>query len=475
MKTIILTKPLMITILSFILFTGAHAADMSTEQAFNELSPQAISKLREAKIDVNALLNNDKNDLIINYNKSNYMVDNSPNEGKKLATQRFKAVKDKIRSELKDAVLLRDYYGSPVSFYRVNTREDLVTLLNSETVVSIQPNINVKASLTESLPFIKQPETANTYLKSQTGTHYFKGKGSVVAIIDTGLDATHPEFGNCVKDKNDCSVLTLLEFAQDDNGKTDGKLEDSSVKHGTNVSAITLGVAPEAKVVSLDVFGWQYNTTKRKYEHLAPSYAITGALNWIYNNHTSRNPKGLNIVSLNMSLGGGYEQKVTNTIPLLGDLKQMGVASIVASGNEYYTDAIAWPASEENAISVGAVHDINYSGYRDNCGSYGIKQGAKPDDLVCFSNSGSLLDILAPGYNITAGGVTLSGTSMAAPHVAGAYAVLRSPDAIKFTGDTVDDTTNRLKRGGVKVKDFRNGLVRPRLNLFDALMTMNKG
>lgn len=478
MKLNKISKTMAGIIFSTCCMTSTYAEDISAVQAFEQLNDNALIKLREANIDVNALLTNKSNDFLVNFDQNRYATDDSDNSNQKIATRKYRAVKDSFHTQLKDSVLLRDYYGSPTSFYRITSKEDLVILLNSPDVVSIQPNINLEPTLQESLKHIRQPETSRTYFKKNGEKYFFKGKGSVIAILDTGLDATRSEFGQCSTGSKHCSVIGTYEFAEEINGKTDGQLDDDPDKHGTNVSGIALGVAPEAKLIGLDVFYWQYDPRSRKNKLSAPSYAITGALNWIYNNHISRNNKGLDIVSLNMSLGGGYHRSATNSLPILGQLKDIGVASVVATGNDAYTDAIAWPASEVNAISVGAVHDIENLRENVYCGKdrYGydkIQYGYKSDEVTCFSNSNKLLDILAPGYNITAAGITMSGTSQATPHMAGAYAVLRSPAVINITQDSVDDTTLRFKQNGIIVTDQRNGIARPRVDLYAALMSLN--
>jgi hypothetical protein len=84
-----------------------------------------------------------------------------------------------------------------------------------------------------------------------------------------------------------------------------------------------------------------------------------------------------------------------------------------------------------------------------------------PGQVTCFSNSAPFLSLLAPGAAITAAGTTMFGTSQAAPHVAGALAVL----AAKYPSDTASKRASRLLSGAPTVRDARNGVVRPRLQL----------
>jgi subtilisin family serine protease len=132
-------------------------------------------------------------------------------------------------------------------------------------------------------------------------------------------------------------------------------------------------------------------------------------------------------------------------------LHALGIASVVASGNGSVTTGIAAPACISSAIAVGASADSS-------------------NVVWSKSNAGPPLDLLAPGIAITSsklGGSfgSHSGTSMAAPHIAGAIAVLKQADP----GISVAEAKQALEDTGVPITDSRNGLVRPRLQLDDAV------
>lgn len=122
-----------------------------------------------------------------------------------------------------------------------------------------------------------------------------------------------------------------------------------------------------------------------------------------------------------------------------------GILPIVSSGNDFFTNAIDNPACASGAVSVGSVNEY--------------------DVVANYSNSSNLLTMLAPGDNITAAGITLSGTSMAAPHVAGAVAV----SSAAFPNESAEQILVRITNSGVPIRDYRNGIVKPRLDLRAAL------
>jgi hypothetical protein len=137
---------------------------------------------------------------------------------------------------------------------------------------------------------------------------------------------------------------------------------------------------------------------------------------------------------------------------------------VASSGNNAYINGISNPACTPGVVSVGSVYDANWSGpYTWSSGCTDSSTGA--DKIPCSSNSASFLTMLAPGAFITAAGIQMAGTSQAAPHVAGAVAVLRAA----FPTDTSDQIVARLTASGVQVTDPRNGISKPRLNLSAAI------
>ena len=214
------------------------------------------------------------------------------------------------------------------------------------------------------------------------GVYSYQASGSDVTayIIDTGVQASHPEFGGRVQ-------AGYGEYAQTD-----------CYGHGTHVAGTvgssTYGVAKSVQIVPVQVLGCNGSGWD--------SDVIAG-MDWVVSHHLA----GVKAVA-NISLGGGYSSAWNAAVQRVVD---DGIVVAVAAGNNNMNACSFSPSSAPAAITVGA---------------------STPDDYRAdFSNYGSCLDIFAPGQLITStvmgsSFATWSGTSMASPHVAGAAAILWS-------------------------------------------------
>jgi len=232
-----------------------------------------------------------------------------------------------------------------------------------------------------------------------------------VAIIDTGI-ADHLDL-NVVKKVNCAKKGPFNQECKE------GNANDAN-GHGTHVAGTVaardntegvVGVAPGANLWAMKVFkdngdGWT-------------SYSIA-ALDYIIGQG------GVDVV--NMSLTSSTSQAVNDAVKRTYDA---GIVVVVAAGNQLSDASTRSPASAPEAITVSAIADFNGrgGGGADQTVNFSICTEDTDDSFACFSNFGSLIDIAAPGVLILStwndgGYATISGTSMASPHVAGAAAKL---------------------------------------------------
>jgi hypothetical protein len=345
---------------------------------------------------------------------------------------------------------LDDYPLLPVVLVRIANPAALRDLGASDEVVSVQPDRRNQADLAQSLPLIHQPEVA------AAGD---KGAGTAVAVLDTGVDFHRAAFGSCthVGDPG-CAVAYAHDFAPDDSSVDDNG-------HGTNVAGIALGVAPATKILALDVFegSGAYDSD------------VVAAVEWAVGNRST-----YNIRALNLSLGNLEHNTSECTWSSYSGpfevARAAGIVPVVAAGNYAYVegeyeDGVSAPACASGALSVGAVYDSSMGSRGWGGSPYHCSDASTAaDKITCFSQSGPLLSLLAPGAEITAAGITESGTSQATPHVAGAVAVLGAvkPQASSYK------VQQSLASTGPTIFDPRSGILRHRLDLATAVADLRQ-
>ena len=341
--------------------------------------------------------------------------------------------------------MLTDYSHLPMAFVRFRSIASLQALLTRDDVVAVYRDEKKFSGLTQSLPLIGQASVASA------GN---QGKGTTVLVIDSGVNYTTATFGSCTSPgvPLSCRVNYYQNIA-------DSSTVLDTAGHGSVVSAITLGVAPQTNIAMLNVFGNNASTSDS---------LILSAIDFGIANQAA-----LKIVAMNMSLGDNSNNTApcsnrgTNPyVTAFENTKAAGIVVTVSSGNNAYTSGIAKPACTPNAVSVGAVYDANVGARSFSACSDSSSVADKP---TCYSNSATYLSLLAPGSIVTTAVGGGDGTSFAAPMVAGAAAVLRSA----FFTETADQTISRLTSTGVLVTDARNNITTPRLNLLAAAQPAN--
>ena len=274
--------------------------------------------------------------------------------------------------------------------------------LSAEQVCAFQkrPNVeNIELDGTVTTELIQPSATWGLDRIDQTtlplSTNYnftSTGTGVTVYVIDTGIQLSHPEFTPAAVTGFDAFGGT----AEDCNG------------HGTHVAGTIggtqYGVAKDANLVSVKVLDCNGSGST--------SGVIAGV------NYVASNKVALSVA--NMSLGGGASTALDTAV---SNLIKSGVTVVVAAGNSRSDACRTSPARVASAITVAA--------------------SDKSDIFASFSNQGACVDLIAPGVAIEStwinGGInTISGTSMAAPHVAGAVAryLSKQSNASQLLGDT---------------------------------------
>lgn len=291
------------------------------------------------------------------------------------------------------------------------TPTQILELARLDTVARIHADREERPALGSSLPAVDAP-----WFHTARGS----GEGTAVAVLDSPVRYDNGHFGSCPSPgASGCAVAAFESFSPQSPQEVIA-FEDANGKgsHGTNVAAIVHGVAPDARLLALNVFYWNEEAEgmrSRVSDQL-------DALAWVAD-HAAQ----YDIVAVNMSIGGDPEGPATcNDISRYDAVRTLwddhGVLTVVSSGNDGESNAIASPGCISMAVTVGAHFDTELDDYDGSCEQVAPRQR----EIACFSNLSGMVDLLAPGVYVDAGGYVKSGTSMAAPHVAGAVAAWQS-------------------------------------------------
>ncbi len=364
-----------------------------------------------------------------------------------MRAQGYAAIKRNVEAALSgtDAQRTRDFQHLPLAVWRLSSLSALDRLSASRAVRAVHHNPMLRAISVSDLPFINQPQAA---------AEGAAGAGTTVAVIDGGLADNYKafsDFGTCTDIATPAATCRVVY------NKHYGAGTSTETVHGTNVSAIALGVAPGAKLAMFDVFN----------DDMASGTDILTAVNDAIDLQST-----YNIVAISMSLGdgGSYTAAQCAGSPLDTPFQMArddGILPVVAAGNSGSKLGLGFPACVAGAVSVGAVYDNSYGTVPWGVPTTCTDPTSAPDRVTCFSQSASYLTLLAPGTFVNAPNSSFqqSGTSQATPHISGAVAVLRA----RYPAESIDQTVKRMQDTGIKDMDSGNGVIVPRLNLLAAV------
>lgn len=309
-------------------------------------------------------------------------------------TSRAQSVADEARARGAEVMHVYNY---AIKGFAIRAPEDVLQQIRNDPRVDYIEQDQAVAAFAQ-----VTPTGINRIDADLSSTRSGNGAGSVsvdIAIIDTGIDLKHPDL-NVYKQ---VTFVKGTKSGNDDNG------------HGTHVAGTAaardngigvVGVSPDARLWAVKVLdrkgsGWMSD--------------IIAGIDYVTQNASQ-------IEVANMSLGcqctsGALDTAIHNSVAA-------GVTYVVAAGNSAKDASTFSPANHSDVITVSAIADTD-----GRCGNLGASTAYGDDDtFATFSNFGVAVDIAAPGVNILStykGGLyaTMSGTSMASPHVAGAAAL----------------------------------------------------
>jgi subtilisin len=324
------------------------------------------------------------------------------------------------------------------------------------------------------------PQSVPLVEGNQAWAQGFDGTGMTVAIVDTGVDQTHPFLAGKVVDEACYSTNSIGQTSSlCPNGQAEQIGPGTGVNcaiggpsdfcwHGTHVAGIATGNGASAGVAFSGVAKGAQIMAVQVFSRGISAQVCGGQLPPCLTTFESDIMKGLERVyavraqhvfgAVNLSVGGGFHPSNCDddpTKPAIDNLRSVGIPTVIASGNNSGVSWMSAPACVSTAVSVGSTD--------------------KSDVVSSFSNVAPFLSLFAPGENIlssSSGGQwrTESGTSMAAPHVSGAFAILKQ----RAPGAAVDTLLTALQQTGVPITDNRPGgtVTKPRIRIAHALAAL---
>ncbi|MEO2170007.1 MAG: S8 family serine peptidase [bacterium] len=332
----------------------------------------------------------------------------------------------------------------------------LARLAASADVLQVRPDRLEKALLFEST---RSVQALDLHAAGVTGA------GWTIAVLDTGIDADHYFLGGRV----------VAEACFSDDSCPDGEAEmigpgagvpcayaPSACAHGTHVAGVAagsgtngFGVARQAELISVQVFTeFTGEECDDDFEDPCARTYISDTVKALEHIYALRFEH--RIAAVNMSIGGeSFDSEAAcdaadPRTDIFALLRAAGIISVAAAGNDGEDGILSSPACVSSVVSVSATNDS--------------------DEIASFANTATFLDLMAPGAAVTSSlpgdeSGTLSGTSQATPHVAGAFALIYD----ELGEADPAGALAALVATGLPVEDPATGRSYPRIRIADAL------